>query len=131
MRHRPGWRILFVLYAAALFTGTHWPALAIGSPGTTRLDLYIHAAAFGVWTVLLTFCAFFGPTLSRRNRIRSLAVAAVYSVFDELSQGIPAIRRTVDVLDLVSNLTGVGLAGLALSAAAWWAGRDRPTPENP
>ena len=111
-------RILFGLYALALVTATHWPALAIQSPVFTRLDLLVHAGAFGLWTLLLGAAGFFGLALSRRNIVTTGLVACLYATVDELSQGIPVLRRTVDPLDLAAN--GAGIV-LAVSALALWA----------
>lgn len=84
-------RAAFVLYALALVTLTHWPRLAIASPGAIRLDIFIHAGVFGLWCVLLAMCGFFGEPLG----------------------------RTVDGADLVANGTGIllALAGLWVVAA--------------
>lgn len=98
------------MYALALATATHWPGLAIATPHFSRLDLLIHATVFAGWTILFTASAFFGPPLSRRNITRSVAVAFAYALVDELTQGIPIIRRTVDPLDLAANATGIILA---------------------
>ena len=118
-------RTLFVLYALALFTATHWPGLAIASPGFSRLDLLIHAGVFAGWTILFTACGVFGPALSNRNISRSIPVALLYALLDELTQGIPFLRRTVDPLDLAANATGIVLAALGL--VLWTRARRSPT----
>ena len=107
-------RALFILYALALFTATHWPGLAIASSSFSRLDLLIHAGVFAGWTILFTACGFFGPPRSSRNIAFTIPVALLYALFDELTQGIPFLRRTVDPLDLAANATGIVLAALGL-----------------
>lgn len=123
MNSRTCARIAFACYALALVTATHWPALKIASHGVNRLDLFIHAGAFGAWTLLLTFAGFFGPALSRRNIVRSTVTALVYALLDELTQGLPVLQRTVDPLDLAANAAGIVLVGLALLLLA---GRLKP-----
>ena len=41
------WRLAFWVYAAALFTATHWPKLEV--PGPEGSDKVIHVGAFGTW----------------------------------------------------------------------------------
>lgn len=107
-------RVLFALYALVLVTATHWPGLTIEAPSFTRLDLAVHAGAFGCWMLLFAASGFFGPFLSRRNLGRSLTVAAAYAAVDELSQGIPAVNRSVDATDLAANWGGIVLVGVVL-----------------
>ena len=107
-------RAAFACYALALVTATHWPALKIASHGVNRLDLFIHAGAFGTWTRLLTLGGFFGPALSRQNILRSTAAALAYALLDELTQGLPVLQRTVDPLDMAANAAGIVLVGLAM-----------------
>ena len=109
-RSRAARRWGFLAYALTLATLTHWPRLSIESPGGVRLDVFIHAAVFGAWSVLLTMCGFFGEPFSRRNLEASFVVAMLYSLVDELTQGIPGVGRTVDPADLVANGTGILLA---------------------
>ena len=111
-------RGVFVLYALALVTATHWPGLAIASPSGLRLDLLIHAGAFGTWLLLLCLCRFFGPILSPRNLVRCALLSGAYALLDELTQGIPILRRTIDPWDLGANLSGIALAAGALGLVA-------------
>lgn len=122
-------RVLFAAYALAIVTATHWPALKIGSHGINRLDLLIHAAAFGTWTLLCALCAFYGPRLSRRNITLSTLTALAYAVVDELSQGLPVLKRTVDPLDMAANASGILLAGAALLIISL-ATTPRPAADN-
>lgn len=119
-------RGLFVFYALALITATHWPGLAaIQAQHFTRLDLVIHAAAFAAWTVLCTACGFFGPAASRRNLARSIPLALGYALADEFTQAIPALHRTLDPLDLLANGVGILLASFGLML---WTRADHPHP---
>lgn len=91
----------FVLYTLVLLTATHWPALEIRGP-VVRSDLYIHFAAFGLWTVLLGLSGLLGRPLWK------LALAgALFAVVDETTQ--PLFDRTLDPLDLLANWGGVAL----------------------
>lgn len=114
MNSRTCARVLFVCYALVLVTATHWPALKIASHGVNRLDLFIHAGAFGAWTLLLTLSGYFGPVFGRRNILRSTATALAYALIDELTQGLPILQRTVDPLDMAANSAGIVLVGAAL-----------------
>lgn len=117
-------RAAFALYAAALLLATHWPQLRLPPVGPiTRTDVLAHAGAFGLWTLLLAWCAFWPPTLSGRNVRRCAVIAAVYAVLDETSQAIPALNRTVDPADYAANLAGVLLAWIALEIASRRAAR--------
>lgn len=110
-------RPLFWLYAAGLFTGTHWPRLEINL-GVERSDLYVHVGAFGGWCILASCCGFFGPPLSPRNLHRSLLLTLVYAACDESSQLIPFIHRTACFDDFGANAGGIMLAALLLLAVS-------------
>lgn len=111
-------RAAFCAYAVCLAIMTHWPRLAVETPFELRVDVLIHTGVFAGWTVLLVLAGFFGPPLARRNLSASVVTAILYAVLDELTQGIPAVRRTVDPLDLAANAAGVGAAGLVLALVA-------------
>lgn len=118
MRRPPLIRAAFAGFALLVFVATHWPRLRFDGP-VERPDLYIHFAAFFLWTALLIACAFFGAALSARNILISSAIALAYSAADELSQGIPGLGRTVALDDWLANAAGVGAAtagALALGA---------------
>lgn len=121
----PRWlrRAAFFLYVPVLFVGTHWPALQV--PGEGRPDLWVHLAAFGLWTTLFIACGFFGPVLSTRNIASALLIAPLYAAFDEGTQAIPALRRTAAWDDYAFNCTGIVLA----CTIAWLVSRLwRPRP---
>lgn len=106
---RPLEWFVFGGYAGAIFALTHWPRLTVPFP-ITRPDLYIHMAVFCLWSLLFALCRPAGPLLSGRNVRWVAGTATVYAVFDELSQGIPGINRSVGVDDLGANILGIGLA---------------------
>ncbi len=112
-----GRRVGFAVYAVALATGTHWPALTLGPDPGFRLDLLVHLAAFAAWTFLLAGCEWFGAIHSRRNTVWSVAIAAAYAALDEVTQGLPGVNRTVLWSDLFANWSGVAAAGTWLVAA--------------
>ncbi len=110
-------RIAFFAFAALLVVGTHWPALRVPEVGGfTRMDLLVHAGAFGVWTGLLILCGFFGPALSGRNILLCAVVGAAYASIDEGTQAIPWFNRYVGWDDWAMNLIGVALACIAGAA---------------
>lgn len=119
-------RLAFAAYAVVLFVGTHWPKLNIQGP-VPRSDLWVHLVAFGMWSVLVTLCGFFGPRLSRRNLVLSWVLALGYACIDEGLQGIPALGRTCAWDDLTMNAAGITTASAALAAWGWArAGRALP-----
>ena len=114
-RPRAWIRAGFLLYAVALFIATHWPSLRIESAHVPRPDLFAHVAAFGLWTLLCLACGWFGAALSRRNVLTSALLAMAYGVFDETTQGVPALNRHVSLSDAGANTLGVvAAAGLAM-----------------
>lgn len=100
--------IVFALYAAALFTATHWPRLAIDAP-VQGTDKIVHMTAFGLWTLLFAWAT----RALRSPRPLALGVgipATVYACVDEGLQAIPALGRTTSMADLLANLAGVLIA---------------------
>jgi hypothetical protein len=108
------WRIALVIYGLALTTATHWPRLRL-SPEIPTSDKVIHMLAFAMLTLLLWRSAWLGP------RWLAAIVALAWASIDEVSQGIPALRRTVSWHDLVANICGV-ISAMALL----WAMRRIP-----
>ena len=116
--HRTTARRAFLLYTAVLLLATHWPRLHVPGAEAVNSDKVFHFGAFGLWTLLAFGAAYFGPALSRRNRLRVLALALGYAAVDETSQLVPAFERQFSVLDLVANLLGViGAYALATMVA--------------
>ena len=101
-------RVAFWLWASALFVGTHWPALTL--PGTGRPDLFIHAGIFGLWTLLLLACGYFGPPLSWGNIGAVLLIAPAYAGLDEALQAIPWVRRHAALDDWACDVLGILIA---------------------
>ena len=92
-------RTRFVLYAAALFVATHWPALVL--PGVVPVsDKTIHFVAWGIWLALLSSAWKLPLGLL-------LVTGLVSSVADEASQAIPALNRHASLMDAVANAIGI------------------------
>jgi VanZ family protein len=108
-------RTAFWAYVPILFTGTHWPKVAI--PGAGRPDLLIHVAAFGIWANLLIACGFFGRPTSLRNVAACWLIAAAFAGFDEATQAIPILYRTAGWDDWGANVLGITVGSLI--ALAW------------
>jgi len=130
----PRWatRAAFVLYALVLFIATHWPKLAIEGEG--RPDLWIHMAAFALWTTLLLLSGWPGRLDRPATFMRAIAIAAAYAALDEGLQAIPFLHRHVALDDLLANLAGVALGATAVVVAhlAGWLRRfsDPARPAN-
>lgn len=112
-------RVVFLGYAVILATLTHWPNLKVES-GLPRTDLWAHAGAFFVWTMLLLATGWLGPRLSRRNLARCLPIGVAISGLDELTQGFPGLGRFVTWEDFGANVLGVALAGVVWGALIAW-----------
>lgn len=119
---RPRWAAwAFAIYAVVLFLGTHWPQLRVEGP-VPRPDLIVHLLAFGLWTVLLGACQWWGPWRGVRNAAITWAVAIVYAAIDEALQLIPALGRFAAWDDYAANVLGVTAGAIALVII----GRVRP-----
>lgn len=127
MRPRALVRIAFIAYAAALALATHWPQLRIDGP-VVRTDLYIHVAAFALWTALLIASEFTGPWRTATARARAAAIGLLYATLDETTQAIPILGRTFGLDDLAADYAGVLLAVAAAFIAAHAARRGAPPP---
>ncbi len=115
-RHRPTLRVLFWLYAALLFTATHWPALELNVPMIERPDLFIHFGCFGSWYIAFWLAAWVGPPLRLRSVALCIPIAILYAGFDEGLQAIPFVRRHCAWDDFFANCGGILLAStLALA----------------
>jgi len=124
--HPARWAVpAFILYALILFTGTHWPNLRIESAYVKRPDLILHLTAFGTWTTLLWASGVVGRRGAWASPVRAGLAGVLYAAFDELSQGIPGLGRTVAWDDYAADCLGV-LAGVlaSLVLTAWL--RRRP-----
>ncbi len=118
-------RFGFVAYAIVLFVATHKPGVQVNVVPGIRLDLLIHMAAFGVWTILLGLTGWL-PDLRRAAGLAALmAVGVGYAVIDESSQALPIFDRVFDPADMLANALGAAFAALALFSVV----RMRPRPE--
>ena len=79
-----------------------WPDPAGGGSGLPGADKVVHAVLFGVltWTALRAF----------RRTGAVLAAVVAYAVLSEVVQAALLRTRSGDLLDLVADLVGVGLA---------------------
>lgn len=104
------WIVAFLLYAAVLFIGTHWPQLAIPMAG--RPDLVVHMTIFGGWTVLLFVSGLAGPPSQWRAVAVAQLIGVLYAAVDESLQAVPFVRRHFDWDDMMFNVFGVCAATL-------------------
>lgn len=105
-------RWVFLAYALVLVTLTHWPGLTIEGP-VPRPDLFVHAGAFGLWTLLLAASGLIGPLSHPLLALRACIVGLAWSGFDEWSQRFFSRFSTWD--DYAANAVGVGLATLVIA----------------
>lgn len=113
------WRLAFVFYAIALFTATHWPKMVINPASGLRVDILVHFAAYGLFTLLISRAGFFAhPWHSARNIWLSALGAAAFAGGDEITQSIPGVGRVSDWQDYAANLTGILTGAGALFAFA-------------
>lgn len=104
----------FVVYAVVLFVATHKPGVQVNVVPGIRLDLLVHMAAFGVWTLLLGLTGWL-PDARRATGLGVLMTVGVgYAVIDESSQALPIFDRVFDLADMVANALGAAVAALAL-----------------
>lgn len=127
----PGWlpsranrRRAFWVYAAALFTATHWPKLEIPRVVFERTDIVLHAGAFCVWTLLMMGTEYLGPPLNRRAIGWCWLIGLVNAGVDEALQAIPFVNRTCAWDDWGADAAGVTAAALAM---LWIAHRAKAT----
>jgi VanZ family protein len=119
-------RRAFWVYAAALFVGTHWPRLELPPTVIERPDVVVHAAAFGLWTLLLAGTEYLGPARRGRAVLWCGVIALAVSAVDEALQAVPFVHRTAAWDDWLANAAGVALACLAMLAAASLRAGGRP-----
>jgi hypothetical protein len=103
-------RTVLVVVAALAFVATHWPRLELAGTGGAPLDKLAHALNFAVLTAL-----FWQAGWVRRLPILP-AVMVAWCSFDELSQGIPGLGRTVDLDDWLANLAGIAVSTAFIAA---------------
>ncbi len=123
-------RLAFWGYAVLLFVATHWPNLRIESSVIDRPDILIHMCCFGMWTLLLIGTGYLAPgardpvaessgvrgwiriTTDVRTVLLAGAVALLYAAFDEVTQGVPGLGRTVAWDDYAANSAGIVIASI-------------------
>jgi VanZ family protein len=101
-------RFTLSIYWLAMFIGSHMPMAPIRTE--SHYDKLIHFAAFAG---LAFFMAFYRGLLGRmtRNAYTTIfVIAAIYGIFDELTQMLIA-GRTADPFDWLADITGAA-AGL-------------------
>ncbi|HRP63288.1 MAG TPA: VanZ family protein, partial [Phycisphaerales bacterium] len=102
------WRVLFIVYAAAMTTGTHWPRLDLSVGEIRAPDKILHMLAFGGLAFLLS------RTRWVRSRWMLLFIMLVWAMLDEITQAIPILGRTFSWLDVSAGAMGIALVTLWL-----------------
>jgi len=105
-------RVVFVLYALALTTATHWPALDLdtGIKTIPATDKIIHMIAFSGLFVLLW------RTRWVPRIWQAALIVVVWAALDEVSQSIEVLQRTFSAQDMVA-----GQLGVVTTLAWYWA----------
>lgn len=116
--NRP-WRAAFIIYALILVVATHWPKLEVTGP-VERSDLWVHAGAFGLWTVLIFASGLLGPRAAWRSVALTSIVSLAWAGIDEWSQQF--FQRVTAADDFAANALGVWLGSVI---AAVWSARVR------
>jgi len=111
------WRWAFVIYLLTLTIATHWPNLRLG-PEVPASDKMIHLLGFGTLALLLW------QTRRIGSRWLIWIITVAWALLDELTQGIPALNRTVTWEDMLANTLGVTVA-----VALLWASKPLGDPD--
>ena len=119
-------RVAFVAYALVLFIATHKPGVDVNVVPGLRLDLFVHAVAFGLWTMLLGLTGWLGDVRTLHGTLAVLGVGVAYAVVDEASQAVPIFDRVFDVKDMLANAGGAALAVAVLGFVLRRLGTPRP-----
>ncbi|MBC24245.1 MAG: hypothetical protein CMJ32_10065 [Phycisphaerae bacterium] len=94
------WRLLFVIYAIMLEVGIHLPRLDFDSGDYPGPDKSMHLMAYSGLALLLWLTRW----------IRSVELLGVilfaWVVFDELTQAIPGLERSISMMDAVAGWIG-------------------------
>lgn len=113
-------RAAFIVYALILVVATHIPKLEVRGP-VERPDLWIHVAAFGLWTVLFFASQIAGPRTAWRAVALTSIVSLAWAGLDEWSQQF--FQRVTAADDFAANAAGVWIGSVI--AAVWCAGTRR------
>lgn len=105
-RLQRSWRRASIAYAVVLSTGTHWPNLRFGAEMPAS-DKTVHLLAFAGLTVLVARTGWVSSPW------RAGLLVGLWSILDELTQGLPGLGRDVGLPDMAANVMG------CLLAAAW------------
>ncbi len=93
--------------AVVWMAGMAWASLAPPPPVPSGSDLWLHAAAYGILTVLLRYATATGGTA--RSALVAAGAATAYGLLLEGAQAaLP--YRTAEVRDLLANAIGVAAA---------------------
>lgn len=111
LRH---WRTAAAAALVCAMVATHWPRLELGVR-EQPIDKFLHAATYGVLTMLLAHTRWF------RSLWMPMLLLALLGVLDEFTQAIPGLGRTCDLDDWVADVLGITMA-----ASIMWAGRPVP-----
>jgi hypothetical protein len=116
----PGWGprirpIVFWGYTVLLMTATHVPGSALPVIPVVWIDKVEHFAAYGLWTTLLLWSGLLRPGPFRGLAARAMLWSVLLAVADELTQTIPALRRSGDALDAAADAIGS-----ACAVCAFW-----------
>lgn len=128
---RLGARIGWVLFALTLHTATHWPQLSLVEAPFSWFDKVVHACSYFIWTVLLALTGWLGHPASGRTLLKCMVLGLIVGALDEVTQGLPMVRRDPSVGDFLADASGVMAAGAALFVArSWLAQLDTPMGPN-
>lgn len=129
-------RWVLAVYTVLLVLGTHWPNLELVLPPeqphplhqVLRLDKVFHVVGFGGLMLLLILAGLGGRGRPWAGRCAvALGIGVVFSLVDELTQGLMA-GREVSVTDIVTNL--IALLGVYILALLPAEREPRPAPRG-
>lgn len=110
---RRGWRVVLMLAAGLYLVGSHWPRLEmdpVGSDGPSP-DKILHFITYFLLSLPAWWTGWF-PTLGR------LWIAGMlFAAFDEVTQWLLPIDRSITVSDLVCDACGLTAAVAVLAAS--------------
>jgi VanZ family protein len=114
LRRRRLLRVAFWVYAAMVFTATHWPKLEL--PGPKNSDKVVHMTVFGLWMFIATTQRWFGALFSTKNILATMVVSLVYAAVDEGLQAFKFVHRDASLEDYSANAAGIVLVTIVFFA---------------